>query len=130
MPKVFVYGTLKRGYRNNIILMRATFIGTGQTLAKCRLYDCGFPVLRRRLNRDGVWNAPVRGEVYEVNDCETMRRLDSLESEGRMYHRRKKKIILDDGRIVIAHTYVGDARRFARLPIYDPPLTAYEWSTR
>jgi gamma-glutamylaminecyclotransferase len=125
---VFVYGTLKRGYGNNYILRNAAFVSEGQTLARCRLFNSGFPVLRRRLNRDGPWNAPVRGEVFEVTDAATMRRLDSLEGEGRMYHRRRKKIQLDNGQTVMAFAYVGDARAFRHCRIYPTPVGAYEWS--
>lgn len=129
MSLVFVYGTLKRGYGNNRLLERATFVSEGETVAKCRLFNSGFPVLRPRLKkRDGAWNAPVRGEVFEVNDEETMQRLDRLEGEGRMYHRRRKKIRLSSGAVVMAYAYVGDARAFRRCQIYPAPINAYEWS--
>lgn len=131
MARVFVYGTLKRGYRNNYILERAEFVGSGQTVAKCRLFNAGFPVLRRRAKKDGEWNAPVRGEVFNVTDEETMQRLDRLESEGRMYHRRKKKIRLDDGTVILANTYVGDTGYWQnRAPLYPAPQSAYEWARR
>jgi gamma-glutamylaminecyclotransferase len=127
---VFVYGTLKRGYGNNHILAQSKLLGEGQTVARCRLYDAGFPVLRRRTNRDGAWNAPVRGEVYEVTSQETMDRLDRLEGEGHMYHRRRKKIQLDSGEVVMAYAYVGDARFWGggRVRLYPEPVNAYEWS--
>src|SRR5262245_6257639 len=111
MSLVFVYGTLKRGYGNHRLLLDATFVSEGQTIARCRLFDAGFPVLRRRLNRDGPWNAPVRGEVFEVT-AQQLARLDSLEGEGRMYHRRKKKIRLDSGQTILAFAYIGDAQAF------------------
>lgn len=126
---VFVYGTLKRGYGNHHILKNAKFVSKGETVAKCRLFNAGFPVLRRRLNRDGKWNAPVRGEVFIVTDADTMARLDALESEGRMYHRRKKKIQFDNGKVVMAYVYVGDAKFWNnRAPLYPEPVNAYEWS--
>jgi gamma-glutamylcyclotransferase (GGCT)/AIG2-like uncharacterized protein YtfP len=125
--KVFVYGTLKRGYGNHHILADSRFVGEGETVARCRLFNSGFPVLRRRLNLDGPWNAPVRGEIYEVTNPETLARLDRLESEGFMYHRRIKKIRTDDGQIVKAHTYIGDARRFRNYEIYPAPQGAYNW---
>src|SRR5215831_9216536 len=125
---VFVYGTLKRGYGNHHILGDSAFIGEGQTLARCRLFNAGFPVLRRRLNHDGPWNAPVRGELYEVADPEVMRRLDALEGEGRMYHRRKKKIVMATGRTVKAFAYVGDAKAFKFCAIYPTPVDGvHEW---
>jgi gamma-glutamylaminecyclotransferase len=128
VAKVFVYGTLKRGYGNNRLLTDSKFVGEGQTVARCRLFDSGFPVLRPRLKkRDGAWNAPVRGEVYEVSSAEVMQRLDQLEGEGFMYHRRKKKIKMDSGETIIAHAYVGDAKHFRHSRIYPAPDGAYDW---
>ena len=127
MTKVFVYGTLKRGYGNNHLLADAKFIGTGETVALCRLFDAGFPVLRQRSKRPGAWNAPVTGEVYEVNDAE-LARLDSLESEGRMYHRREKKIRMANGEVIKAFVYVGSAEFWReRIPLYPAPDGAYTW---
>lgn len=108
MTKVFVYGTLKSGYRNSHYLATSQIVGTGQTVAACRLFDVGFPVLRRRSDEQGPHNAPVRGEVYEC-DAAAVAGMDQLETEGLMYHRRTKLIRLDSGRVVKAQVYVGDA---------------------
>lgn len=107
---VFVYGTLKHGYGNHHILAGSRFVGKGCTVAMCRMYDAGFPVLRPRSEKPGAHNAEVWGEVYLVTSPDTMRRLDSLEGEGRMYHRRIKIIHLENGKKVKAHTYVGDTK--------------------
>jgi gamma-glutamylaminecyclotransferase len=104
--KVFVYGTLKHGYGNHHLLERSTRIGSGETVAHCRLYDAGFPVLRPR-DKKPERNAKVRGEVYDCDEA-TVMELDRLESEGRMYHRRTKLIRLDSGQRVKAAAYIGD----------------------
>lgn len=126
--KVFVYGTLKHGYGNHGLLERATFIGNGETVAACRVYDAGFPVLRERDKDNAARNAKVRGEVYEC-DAETVHQLDRLESEGVMYHRRHKMIALESGELVKAALYVGDTAfwKFNErlLPLRDGK---YEWS--
>lgn len=115
---VFVYGTLMRGYGNNAVLGDSRFIGRAETVGHCRLYHAGFPVLRER-SKAGP-NAPVRGEVFVVTDPEVMRNLDSLEGEGRMYHRRGKYVRMETGKRILAFAYVGDARMFsaAHRPLY------------
>jgi gamma-glutamylcyclotransferase (GGCT)/AIG2-like uncharacterized protein YtfP len=129
--RVFVYGTLKRGSGNQHNLGDSTFIGAGQTVAHCRLFDAGFPVLRRRDKRQPC--APVRGEVYECDDL-VIQNLDRLESEGRMYHRRMKRIRLDDengGATIEAAVYVGDTwfwkHKVRQYPLDGP---CYDWSHR
>jgi gamma-glutamylcyclotransferase (GGCT)/AIG2-like uncharacterized protein YtfP len=83
------------------------------------MYDAGFPVLRPRTAKPADHNAPVWGEVYLVTDPAVMASLDRLESEGRMYHRHIKKIMLENGRVIKAHTYVGDARYWRdRVPLW------------
>lgn len=110
--KVFVYGTLKRGYGNHHILNGHRFVSEAVTVAKCRLFNSGFPVLRPRTEKPNAFNAPVYGEVYDIgNDTKTLARLDALESNGRMYHRKVKLVYLfNSGRRVKVHAYVGDSK--------------------
>lgn len=116
---VFVYGTLKAGYRNNYILQTSRLLAKGCTVAKCRMYDAGFPVLRPRTAKPADHNAPVWGEVYLVSDPNVMASLDRLEGEGRMYHRRTKLIRLENGKVVRAQTYVGDTNYWRdRVPLW------------
>ena len=126
---VFVYGTLKRGFPNNHLLHRARFVGEGQTVARCRLFHAGFPVLRKGLEGYSCLGAPVRGEVYLVTDQATMDALDNLEGEGRMYHRRSMVIQLDRGKRIRAFTYVGDSKFWntRRVKPYLPEDDLHEW---
>ncbi len=75
MHPVFVYGTLKRGFRNHRFLEGATHIGEAHTVAAYRMLDGLFPVLRDT----GSDLAPISGEVYDVDDA-TLNKLDDLES--------------------------------------------------
>jgi gamma-glutamylcyclotransferase (GGCT)/AIG2-like uncharacterized protein YtfP len=86
MTKVLVYGTLKSGERNFPLLERAKFIKTHTMKAKVEMFDVGFPVLLRANKKVGVM-----GEIYEV-DKATLKRLDRLESNGRMYRRVRKRL--------------------------------------
>jgi len=127
--KVFVYGTLKRGHGNNHVLGDSTFLGTGETVARCRLFNSGFPVLRPGDKNHAELNRPVRGELFEVSE-ETLDRLDRLEGEGRMYFRFTKFIRLDDGKVVKAYAYVGGSsywRGRGRLRLYDIQNDRYVW---
>lgn len=90
MHRVFVYGTLKRGYENHRLLADATFLGKASTLDVYRMLDGSFPVLRDV----GPDRFPVSGELYDV-DNETLGNLDELEgvAEG-MYDRIEIDVIL------------------------------------
>src|SRR5262245_62993260 len=81
---VFVYGTLKKGFRNHHLLETSKLVVADVlTSRRYRMLDVGFPVLLPKGNgTEGL----VKGEVYEV-DAETLQQLDRLEGEGRMYHR-------------------------------------------
>lgn len=83
--KVFVYGTLKRGYHNHYILENSKFVKDHTLSRKFLMLDSGaYPVL---LNADIEYSGYPVGEVYEVDD-ETMARLDRLEAVGKLYDRK------------------------------------------
>jgi gamma-glutamylcyclotransferase (GGCT)/AIG2-like uncharacterized protein YtfP len=74
MRQIFVYGSLKRGYRLHHLLQGQPFLGTASTCPLYRLHDLGeYPGLVA--SASGV---SVRGEVYEVDDgC--LQQLDAAE---------------------------------------------------
>ncbi len=84
---VFVYGTLKSGYGNSVILQHGDAKLLGNYVVKgYKLYNAGFPVAMVSEN-DSVY-----GELWDIgNDKEksTLFNLDRLEGEGSMYHRTK-----------------------------------------
>jgi gamma-glutamylaminecyclotransferase len=104
MTKVFVYGTLKRGYGNNRLLADAQFLSVAWTRRKFRMLDVGFPVLRPYEDQD-YYKASVEGELYECDD-RTLEALDRLESEGRMYDRKIIEVVVN-GSVVRVHAYIG-----------------------
>lgn len=83
MHRVFVYGTLKRGFENHGLLGASTFIDEASTLTPYRMLDGKFPVLRDA----GPDRMCIAGELYDV-DAQTLKALDELEgvAEG-MYDR-------------------------------------------
>jgi gamma-glutamylcyclotransferase (GGCT)/AIG2-like uncharacterized protein YtfP len=103
MRRVFVYGTLKRGYGNyQRLLTRSRFVATGITIGRFDMLNSGFPVLR-----PSPTGYPVSGEVFEVDDA-TVASLDHLEGEGRMYHRRRTVIRTGAG-LMTCEAYIGAA---------------------
>ncbi len=87
--RIFVYGSLKRGYALHHLLETSKFTGCCTTVPHYRIYDLGsYPGLIEV--PDGL---PVHGEVYEVSD-DTLRVLDEAEgvSEG-LYARRPIRLL-------------------------------------
>src|SRR5438094_10527046 len=80
---LFVYGTLKRGLRNNHFLAGQKFLGEARTVPRYRLYDGGpHPCLVE----DSQGGVAVRGEIWHVDE-DTLTRLDELEDAPRLFAR-------------------------------------------
>jgi gamma-glutamylcyclotransferase (GGCT)/AIG2-like uncharacterized protein YtfP len=85
---VFVYGSLKRGFRNHRLLAGSRLVGSGLTEPRYRLINLGpYPALI-----EASWlptaDEPlsITGELYRI-DGPTLAELDRLEDEGAMYRR-------------------------------------------
>lgn len=103
--KVFVYGTLKKGYGNNRLLADKPCIGEAITIGTFTMLNSGFPVLLP--SREGL---PVKGEVYDITgDAKCLDNLDMLEGEGTMYDRREIEVNLG-GEHVTVSVYIGNAQ--------------------
>lgn len=123
--KVFVYGTLLKDFGNNYLLATSKCLGTYRTKKKYKMLDLGaFPMVFKgqkiekleflppsaRVAGFSLFR-PVKGEVYEINE-ETLKRLDQLESNGRLYNRELIEIEdFDDGK---CYMYLG-VREFPRM---------------
>lgn len=86
--RIFVYGTLKRGYSNHRLLEGAHFLGDAYTVDTFKMIHVGYPVILPDDDGD-----PVNGEVFDVN-TETLINLDALENEGVMYDRKLINVLL------------------------------------
>src|SRR5690349_6262989 len=109
MPKLFVYGTLKRGFSNAKELDGASFEGRAATANGYELHIVsGYPALVRSES------GRVRGELYTVS-VEHLRRLDVFEGVPDWYQR--EIVVLADGREVEAYVKrredVSDGERMA-----------------
>lgn len=89
MEKVFVYGTLQRGFHNHALLGDSRFIGAASTTEQyvLRSRPGGIPFVGRDLQVSNI-----TGELFEV-DSKLLPRLDQLEGcrmdqpERSWYHR-------------------------------------------
>jgi gamma-glutamylaminecyclotransferase len=85
---VFVYGTLKRGFRLNPVMEAggARFLGEAITAGKFAMWGRHFPYVASC--RGG---SQVVGELYDVSD-ELLARLDQIEGAPHHYQRRKIRV--------------------------------------
>ena len=87
LHNIFVYGTLKKGYRNYHHLGTPEPIWSGWTVPGFAMYSLGFcPGVKK----EGV-EGRVYGEVYTIDDA-TLRRLDRLEGHPTNWRREVVKL--------------------------------------
>lgn len=92
--KVFVYGSLKKGFRNDFFLDTAQFLGVSTTKeSNYKMISLGhFPAVYK----DEESGGNINGELYLI-DSETLNELDYLESNGVLYER--EEILLQNNEI-------------------------------
>jgi gamma-glutamylaminecyclotransferase len=100
--KVFVYGTLKKGFSNHSIIMTSPFVKEAATKPEFTMITLGgFPGILAN------GNTSIIGEVYEVSEF-TLDRLDKLEGHPNWY--RRTPITLLDGDEVETYIYLHKER--------------------
>lgn len=107
-----VYGTLKRGYGNNRLMPKDSFVDTGVTKNRYTLYDGGIPFVS-----DEVETSQIAVELFEVKDEETIKRIDSLEGHPSWYIRKEIPVIDSKGNEVNCWLYFNTPTR--KLPIIE-----------
>jgi gamma-glutamylcyclotransferase (GGCT)/AIG2-like uncharacterized protein YtfP len=116
---VFVYGSLKRGFRHHDVLGAAVFMRALRTAPGFRLVRYGsYPALVP--SEDS--SESVSGELYQV-DASDLPRLDQFEDVPELYQR--ESIPLEDG--THADAYVISARRAELLPSLTGGVWREEW---
>ncbi len=100
MKKVFVYGTLMKGFGNHVLLNDARYLGTAQL--------DGYGLYCVTTHYPGIvpqHGDSVKGEVYEVDNA-MIKQLDTLEGEGSLYSRIETGCTMDTGRAENVYVYV------------------------
>tara|TARA_R110002012_G_scaffold322071_1_gene554529 strand:+ start:9438 stop:9857 length:420 start_codon:yes stop_codon:yes gene_type:complete len=83
---VFVYGTLKRGKSNNILMRGSEYLGIGMTQEKYVMYEAGIPYVSDKFKLTNIV-----GELYKV-DRHTLKALDNLEGHPIWYKRKEIEV--------------------------------------
>jgi gamma-glutamylaminecyclotransferase len=107
---LFVYGTLKRGCRQNHLVADQEFVGAAQTLPYYRLFYTGsYPCLVE----DRLQGLAVKGELWSVNHA-TLAQLDHYEDVPRTFIRQEIEIA-GQSTPVLAYFYQGDVSTLEEL---------------
>jgi gamma-glutamylaminecyclotransferase len=102
MTHLFVYGTLKRGCKNQQHIARQTYVGDARSVAGYRLYDLGdYP----GMVPDPTDTQGVTGEIWSVDDA-GLAHLDDFEGIGEGLYRRECIRLLPPFDQIEAHTYL------------------------
>lgn len=115
--KIVVYGTLKNGYGNNVLLRASKFIEP-IVIEGYILKNCGFPVAFPSSGDK------ISGELWDIGDDRgVLANLDRLEAEGRMYNRVE---VLPDTFMYVGHPEFWDEGNLPFCPKKQDG--SYEWS--
>lgn len=122
---IFVYGTLKLGFRNHPINQGRRVAGEFVTAESFPLYVVGPNHLPWLVHRAGE-GVPVQGEVYEVDDA-GLARMDELEriTAPQWYRRLPLQVRAADGRLLDCQAYFGDAVRLTLDAVHFGPVASY-----
>jgi gamma-glutamylcyclotransferase (GGCT)/AIG2-like uncharacterized protein YtfP len=108
---LFVYGTLMRPHHNSYILERSSdFVDVATTCEDFLLVTCGFPYMIPKealpVDQKGL-ASPVKGQVWEVHDEQTLVSLNRLEGVSYNHYRhRVVSVKLGSGVKLFARAYV------------------------
>lgn len=127
MHRVFVYGTLKEGFRNFHVNRGRRLGGDYVTEQAFPLYVIGPFGLPWLVHEPGRGHR-VTGQLFEVDDA-TLAAMDVLErvTDADWYRRRALRVQpFDGGEALDALAYFGSAARLAREVVHHGPLATYE----
>lgn len=103
---IAVYGTLKKGYGNNRLLINQRFVGKGKTTDRYPLIINGLPYLMEQKGK----GHKVEVEVYKVDD-DTFDSIDALEGHPNFYERVETSITMKNGKRITAWIYFNRSQK-------------------
>ena len=126
--RVFVYGTLMRGGRNDSI-MKGRFLSEVTTVYDCFLMVQFNSTSTRGAQTPGVYRGGhgyIWGEVYEVDDA-GLAVLDQLEQNGVLYQR--EEVLLQDGTQAWMYILIADKEPsdLQDRVLYSAETKTYKW---
>lgn len=114
MQRIFVYGTLKKGYGNHGVLGRSKYINEALTNSReFTMFDGGFPYVSDSFTDKNTGS--ILGELYEVDNEQTLANLDRLEGVPTLYIKREVDVTTLDGNTYKATMYVASRGTNERL---------------
>jgi gamma-glutamylaminecyclotransferase len=125
--RIFVYGTLKEGFRNFHHNQGVRVAGDFVTVQAFPLFIIGQSGLPWLLHEPGRGHR-VTGQVFEVDE-RSLAAMDALErvDEPGWYARRSLEVApATGGAVFVAFAYFGDASRVAMHSVQQGPLARYE----
>ncbi len=107
MFKVFVYGTLKKGFCNHHFLEKSRFLGKAETLNKYALYLKDYYPFVTEYEKISI----IKGEVYQINQ-QQLQQIDILEEVPDYYYRKLIKVkLIDSSKITDAFIYFNNIEK-------------------
>lgn len=100
---IFVYGTLRQGYGNNVLLKDAVYLGEGITKDKYILTASGIPFVSKLVPMTNI-----TGELYKIQTLDDFYYVDKLESHPEWY-KREIITVVSNGEEHQAWIYFNDA---------------------
>lgn len=127
-PKlVFVYGTLMRGFGNNVLLEKEEFLSEVTTVAEFHMLSLGaFPGVKVKDIISPAMAGRVKGELYRVYDEKTWEKLLRLEGCPTFYHTQLVEVELPSKDICIAHMFVL-TRNYNNCELIEPNKGLLTW---
>lgn len=119
--RIFVYGTLKKGYGNHRTLGNSIFLGEAVTAtSEFTMFDGGFPFVSDKFPFNEDHTGRVVGQLYETDRQDILDNLDRLEGYPYLYDKREIDVTTLDGVSYIATIYVASEGSNARLAEREP----------
>lgn len=114
MEKVFVYGSLRRGFLNHDKVLKNKVKHVEGGYAEGSLYHlpAGYPAIIEGKQE-------VYGEVFTIRQAKTIKSLDLLEGylgegQNNLYERKKMKVRLEDGTVEDCWVYVHANKEYVK----------------